>query len=306
MEIVKLEPATKDYIWGGNKLRNWGKISADDRIAECWELSLHKDGLCKIASGKDKGKFLADALKPSDIGVRAKEFEFFPVLTKLIDANDNLSVQVHPSDHYALKNEGQFGKTEMWYVADCDEGGGIYCGFKKAISKDEYVERIKQNTLMEVLQFYNVKKGDSFFIEAGTVHAIAKGVTIIEVQQNSNLTYRVFDYNRLDKSGQPRPLHIDKAVTVSNLDKSKGAIVKKKLSDSISELCKCKYFSVYECSNDGVGEVEAAESFASFTVIEGSGKIGDLSFTKGDTIFIPANYGKVKIEGSLKYLLTKI
>ena len=220
MEILKLNAPCKDYIWGGNRLREeYGKVSDADKIAESWELSCHKDGQSVIANGKDKGKTLSEyvAENKNALGTACDRFEYFPILIKLIDAKDNLSVQVHPDNDYAMRVEGEYGKTEMWYIVDCEEGSQLIYGFDKEISREEFADRIKNNTLLEVTNNVPVHKGDVFFIESGTLHAIGKGILIAEIQQNSNTTYRVYDYGRVGKDGKPRELHIEKAIDVTEL-----------------------------------------------------------------------------------------
>ena len=220
MEILKLNAPCKDYIWGGNRLREeYGKVSDADKIAESWELSCHKDGQSVIANGKDKGKMLSEyvAENKNALGTACDRFEYFPILIKLIDAKDNLSVQVHPDNDYAMRVEGEYGKTEMWYIVDCEEGSQLIYGFDKEISREEFADRIKNNTLLEVTNNVPVHKGDVFFIESGTLHAIGKGILIAEIQQNSNTTYRVYDYGRVGKDGKPRELHIEKAIDVTEL-----------------------------------------------------------------------------------------
>ena len=211
-----LKPTIKDYLWGGTKLKtDFGFKTEKDIAAEAWVLSLHKDGMNIVLNGEYSGKPLNEVLETwgkSALGKNAERFSYFPILIKLIDAKQKLSVQVHPDDKYALSVEGEYGKTEMWYVVDCDEGAELIYGFKEDISKEEFESRIKDNTLTEVCNFVPVNKGDVFFIEAGTLHAIGEGILIAEVQQNSNTTYRVSDYGRLGADGKPRPLHIEKAV----------------------------------------------------------------------------------------------
>ena len=185
MEILKLNAPCKDYIWGGNRLREeYGKVSDADKIAESWELSCHKDGQSVIANGKDKGKMLSEyvAENKNALGTACDRFEYFPILIKLIDAKDNLSVQVHPDNDYAMRVEGEYGKTEMWYIVDCEEGSQLIYGFDKEISREEFADRIKNNTLLEVTNNVPVHKGDVFFIESGTLHAIGKGILIAEIQ----------------------------------------------------------------------------------------------------------------------------
>lgn len=300
MEVVKLKPYTKTIVWGGNNLRNYGKVSSGENIAECWELSLHKEGSSIIDSGKDKGKSLSEVLTINDCGLKCKKFPFFPTLIKLIDADRELSVQVHPSDEYALKNENSFGKTEMWYILEAKENAGIYLGFKRDVSKEEVERKIKDNTLVDLLNFIPVKPGDCYFVKSGTVHAIGAGITLFEVQQNSALTYRLYDWGKVGMDGKPRELHIEKSFKVMNLKKFEPVKFDRPL------LGKCDYFSTYEYLVSEKSLLQANEdSFISVTFLDGDGKINDITFQKGDTFFIPANK-KAVIKGNGKYLLTKI
>ena len=206
MSILKLKPACKDYLWGGHRLVDEFHVDYDGPVcAEAWELSCHPDGPSVIENGPFAGKTLAEYIKAKGqqvLGTHCRRFREFPILTKFIDAKDNLSIQVHPGNRYALSHEGQYGKTEMWYVIDAEPGAFLYYGFKKEISKEEFRERIENNTLLEVLNAVPVKKGDALFIESGTIHAIGKGILIAEIQQNSNVTYRVYDYGRVGKIGR--------------------------------------------------------------------------------------------------------
>ena len=207
MYALKLTPALKDYIWGGNALKGkWGKKTDKDVIAESWELSCHKDGESVISNGEYAGMTLSEfiAKNPPVSGFKAQAFKFFPILIKLIDAKTNLSIQVHPSDDYALVNEGQFGKSEMWYIVDAKEGSGVYCGFKEKYSIEEVANALKENRILDLLNFIEAKKGDCIYIPAGTVHAICGGLLICEIQQNSSLTYRLYDYDRVDAKGNKR------------------------------------------------------------------------------------------------------
>ena len=216
MEILKLVPECKDNIWGGVKLKEkYGKQTDKDPVAESWELSFHKDGPTRLANGKT----LQEEVTAKELGRNCDGFPFFPMLVKLIDAKQDLSVQVHPSDAYALEHENSFGKTEMWYIVEAEKGAGIYLGFKKDVTQEEYETAIKENTLTDLLNFFEVKAGDCYFIPSGTIHAIATGCLICEIQQNSNLTYRVYDYGRRDKNGNLRELHVEKALKVTDLQK---------------------------------------------------------------------------------------
>ena len=301
-EVLKIVAETKDYLWGGNKLRKYGKVSDKDKIAESWELSYHKDGPSKTQNGE----LLSQVLMPSDLGKNVNDFQDFPVLVKLIDSADFLSVQVHPSDDYALKNEGQFGKTEMWYIVDAEEGAGIYLGLKEDTDKQVFKKAIDDGTVTDLLNFYQVKKGDWFFIESGTIHAIGKGVTVCEIQQNSNLTYRVYDFKRVGADGKERPLHIDKALTVANFD----AFTPSQLCVEIGNkrlIGASKYFTAYHASVNGEEEFTAdKKSFTALTCIAGSGEIEGKTVNAGDTYFVPASYGDFKVKGNLECILTQV
>lgn len=310
LKPVRLMPAFKDYLWGGTRLKTeFNKKTPFEKTAESWELSVHKDGESVISGGEYDGYTLREYIDKNGkeiLGKNAQKFEFFPILIKFIDAADNLSIQVHPSDEYALKNEGEYGKTEMWYVIGCDDGAFLYYGFKKEITKEEFRKRIEENTLTEVLNKVFVKPGDVFFIEAGTVHAIGKGTMICEIQQNSNKTYRVYDYDRRDKNGNPRELHIEKAIDVANL---KPPEIMKTHRDGI--LAKCRYFTVEKLVCRKSADIVVDEScFKSLIVISGSGTLSangeEMSLEKGDSIFVPAGCGNVKILGDCEIIVSYV
>ncbi len=275
---IKLKPAIKDYIWGGTYFKQFGKGNTDI-VAECWELSVRDDFNCVLA---DNGKPLKEILTKDMIGPNSDRFPYFPLLIKLIDAKDNLSVQVHPSDDYALKNEHSFGKSEMWHIINADKGAGLYVGFKKDICQREVNHRLKDGTILEVLNFMEVKPGDTYLINPGTIHAIGKGVRLIEIQQNSDLTYRLYDYNRVGKDGQPRPLHIEKALKVIDYKKYQ---LSKPSGDILADN---QYFKVSRKEFDGELEIKADQgSFVSFTFIDGSGLVDNISYQVYDTFFLP-------------------
>lgn len=313
---MKLTAPCKDYIWGGNRLREeYGKISDADKIAESWELSCHKDGESVVANGEFKGKTLSEFIEINGkkvLGESCERFENFPVLIKLIDAKDNLSVQVHPNNEYALRVEGEYGKTEMWYIVDCDEGAELLYGFKGSISKEEFERRIKDNTLLEVTNSVPVHKGDVFFIEAGTLHAIGKGILIAEIQQNSNTTYRIYDYGRVGADGKPRQLHIDKAVEVTELippkypTKPMGELIQKD-GFTVQLLSECEYFRVNKIDvNEKCTLSASAASFNSVLVLDGQGEIDGVELKKGDSCFIPAGYGEYTFNGKAELVVTDI
>ena len=273
---IKLEPAFKDYLWGGNKLKNlYNKKCEKEICAESWELSAHKDGESIVAEGEYKGLKLSEYIKfqgKEILGKNAEKFNYFPILIKLIDAKGDLSVQVHPDDKYALEKEGEYGKTEMWYILDCEEGASLYYGFSKDVTKQEYEAAIRNNTLTDILNKVPVHKGDVFFIPAGTVHAIGAGIVICEIQQNSNTTYRVYDYNRRDKDGNTRPLHIEKAIEVSDLKKSPELKPVPDGEDVV--LAQCEYFTVHRLRVEKATDVAIDEtSFKSIIVTKGKGKL---------------------------------
>ena len=317
MAVLKLTPAFKDYLWGGTRLRDDFQKDCDfDKIAESWELSCHKDGPSVIANGENKGLTLEEYIEKNGkavLGSDCEKFENFPILIKLIDAKDNLSVQVHPDNEYALRVEGEYGKTEMWYIVDCDEGAELLYGFKHDISKDEFAQRIADNTLLEVTSSVPVHKGDVSFIQAGTLHAIGKGILIAEIQQNSNTTYRIYDYGRVGKDGKPRELHVEKAKEVTDLCPAKAypeAAVEQKDGYTSKLLSSCDYFTTYALDIESKAVLEADDkSFASLLILEGEGQVvGDdvVDFKKGDSIFVPANTGKFAVEGKCKAILTKV
>lgn len=317
MAILKLSPAFKDYLWGGTRLRDDFQKDCDfDKIAESWELSCHKDGPSTIVNGEDKGLTLEEYIEKHGKAVLGSDcdiFENFPILIKLIDAKDNLSVQVHPDNEYALRVEGEYGKTEMWYIVDCDDGAELLYGFKNEISKDEFAERIANNTLLEVTNSVPVHKGDVFFIQAGTLHAIGKGILIAEIQQNSNTTYRIYDYGRVGKDGKPRELHVEKAKEVTTLGPAKTypeTPVEQKDGYTSKLLSSCDYFTTYALDIDSKAVLNADEtSFNSILILEGEGKVvGDdtVEFKKGDSIFITAGSGEFTVDGKCKAILTKV
>lgn len=317
MDILKLSPVFKDYIWGGTRLRDDFKMETDiDPVAEGWMLACHKDGMNTIDGGEYDKKTLKEVIDTEGsekiLGENSKKFDYFPVLIKIIDAKNNLSIQVHPDDEYAKRVEHEFGKTEIWYVLDADDDAQLIYGFKNKISKEDFRKAIENNTLPEILNSVKVKKGDLFFIEAGTVHAIGKGTLIAEIQQNSNSTYRVYDYGRLGKDGKPRELHIDKAVDVTVTEPPKYGTKPQGEPENISGgkkqlLTKCDLFTVYryDCESEITLNADNS-SFNHILIIDGCGKINSREFKKGDSFFVPAGFGEYKIEGNAEIIMTEI
>ncbi len=319
MYPMKMNPPFKDYIWGGTRLKTeWGKKSDLEIVAESWELSCHPSDACIIDNGEYAGKALPEAIElmgKSCLGTDCAEFDRFPILIKLIDAKNDLSIQVHPDDEYALKNENEYGKTEMWYIVDADEDASLVYGFARDITKDEFKKAIEENKLMDVLNKVPVHKGDVFFIPAGMVHAIGKGILIAEIQQNSNITYRVYDYGRVGADGKPRELHVEKAVDVSNLTRPEaiGATGNAVEENGVKKtmLASCKYFTTEKLEIEAACSLKACEkSFVSLLFLDGNGTVNcggeSVAFSKGDSFFIPAGAGDFTIEGASTLLLTRV
>ena len=303
MKIEKIIPAYKSIIWGGEKLKtHYGKDTDLSPLAESWELSFHKDGKCTLLDGRA----LSDVACADDLGKNCQGFDFFPVLVKFIDACDKLSVQVHPADEYALANENSLGKTEMWYIADADEGAGIYLGFKEKISRETFERAIRENTLTDYLKFIPVKPGESYFIPAGTIHAICSGCLICEIQQNSNITYRVYDYGRRDKDGNERQLHVRQALDVTNTYPLEPRELNIETKDGTLKGIN-KFFTATYISVDGEKcfDYDGA-SFRHFCCLDGEGMIGDVQVKKGEGVFVPANHEAFKMSGSFTAMMTSI
>lgn len=317
---MKLIAPLKDYLWGGTRLKEeYGKKTDLDIVAESWELACHKDGKSVIANGEAKGKTLEDwlaAQKKDVLGTHVAKFPYFPLLIKLIDARGNLSVQVHPDNEYAQRVEGEYGKTEMWYIVDCEPGASLLYGFKDKISKEEFERRIQDNTLLDVCNRVPVHKGDVFFIDSGTLHAIGKGILICEIQQNSNTTYRIYDYGRVGKDGKPRELHVAKALDVTNLEPPKAHPMMTMDMDIFAGakarlLASCEYFTTYHVAIDGKAHLFCGDdSFQSFTVLSGKLELtaGDdeVTYQKGETAFLSAGLGKYTLKGEGDLILSKL
>lgn len=301
MSVLKLTPACKDYLWGGEKLRTeFGIQSNLCPLAEAWVLSCHPDGPSLLPDGISLQQYIDE--HPGCLGTNCERFAQFPILTKLIDAKDNLSIQVHPSDAYALEHEHQYGKTEMWYILDAEPGAMLYYGFAHQIGKEEFARRIADNTLTEVLNSVPVEKGDCFFIPSGTIHAICKGIVIAEVQQNSNITYRVYDYGRVGADGKSRALHVDKALDVTERCEPHS-------SDFGEHLASCDYFTVDVVSGDFVGRVDET-SFVSLLIVDGQGTLHyqneSFPVKKGESYFFPSNSGEYTLSGGYQALVTHV
>lgn len=317
MTALKLIPFLKQTIWGGQRLKALYGGADMENIAESWVLSCHRAGPCVVAGGEFDGRTLADVLAVCGDGVLGtkKRSGEFPILIKLIDAADKLSVQVHPDDAYARRNENDNGKTECWYILDADENAELIFGVKEAMTREEFRAHIEADTLTEAVRRVRVKKGDVAFIPAGTLHAIGGGILLAEVQQSSDVTYRVYDYGRL-QNGKPRELHIDKAVETTTLTPSDGSL--RPLGAPIGKdgytetlLASCAYFTMtrLEIESSLHGQ-KSEESFISLLATDGAGEYRDadgvIPLKKGDSLFIPAGTGSYTVEGRLDLLKTTL
>lgn len=316
-----LKPAGKDYLWGGSRLNDdFAKDIAMEPLAETWECSTHPDGPSVAASGPFAGQTLIQVLKehPDFLGTHRGQSKELPILIKLIDAKKDLSVQVHPDDEYARIHEnGSMGKTEMWYVLDAAKDAHLVYGFAYDMTPERVRSMIRQGTFENSLQRVKVEKGDVFYIEAGTVHAIGAGALVAEIQESSNLTYRLYDYQRVDKNGKQRELHIEKALEVADLRGSASPRQPMRLLQyspgCASELlCRCRYFQVERLLINTERQRQMLKlhtddsSFAAILCVEGCGMIfydgGAIPFFKGDCIFIPAASIPMKLHGKAQLL----
>lgn len=321
-----LSPVGKDYLWGGTRLNDdFSKGIPMKPLAETWECSTHADGSSMVAGGEHRGKSLTKLLQehPEYLGTHplghsALNPGELPVLIKLIDAKEDLSVQVHPDDIYAREHEnGSLGKTEMWYVLDAREGTRLVCGFRHDMTKELLKQSLENKTVGKYLQKVDVHADDVFYIEAGTVHAIGAGALIAEIQENSNLTYRMYDYDRVGKDGRKRPLHLEKALDVVNLKaapepKQPMRVLRYQPGYASEFLCRCKYFQVERilinterCRSLAAVKTDST-SFQVLLCVSGCGVLlcgeEDIPFFKGDCIFIPADSVEIRIHGRAQLL----
>ena len=311
---IKLKPVFKEIVWGGNRLKtDYGFQSDLNNIAEAWMLCAREDGDNIIANGEFAGKSFTEYVKEnkSVLGSKGKKYEEFPLLIKFIDAKADLSVQVHPDDEYARVHENSYGKTEAWYILDCDEGAELIYGFNKELTSEEFRKSIENNTFLDYVNKVKVKKGEVFFINAGTLHAIGSGILLAEVQQNCNTTYRVYDYNRT-VNGKPRELHVEKAIDVTdtvpptrNGAPDSAPVIN---GDAVEQaLCQCEFFKMDTIEVKGKYCFDVnEESFVSILVLDGNGTINGEIAVAGDSFFIEANSGKIEIVGNIKILVSTL
>lgn len=306
MYPLKFESIYFEKIWGGRDLEEFKKDLPAGEIGESWDVACHEDGTNVISNGEFRGTRLDDLIKDKGAAVVGTKIEKdrFPLLLKLINSNDKLSIQVHPDDEYGYRVESEPGKTEAWYVVDAKEGAELIVGVKEGCTKEQFKQAIVEGTLEQNMNKVKIKKGDTYFIKSGLMHAICEGAIIAEIQQNSNTTYRVYDYNR------GRELHIDKALDVVNLSltgkKSLGLKINN-LGYSKTYLCLAKEFSLekYEVES-ALTESSDEERFFIFTCVEGQGNIeysgGIETISCGESILIPAALGEYSFKGQMKLL----
>ncbi len=306
---IKFNPILFEKIWGGNKLKTiLNKSISSDKTGESWEISSVENEVSVVANGFLKENTLTELIEIylSDLlgeRVYQKYGEEFPLLIKFIDAHDDLSVQVHPPDEVARERHHAYGKTEMWYIVDAEPNAYIYLGFNENISKEDFAERIDNDTLIDVLNKIPAQKGDVFFVPAGQIHAIGKGILLAEIQQTSDITYRVFDWNRTDAQGKPRQLHIDEAIDVINYQKlEQPKVTYKAINNQAVQLISCPYFTtnLLTLNKTVEREYEWIDSFKILIFIDGRGNIvyesGTEPYARGDVFLIPAELHEISLQ----------
>ena len=307
-----LAPSIKDYLWGGRRLADEFGYPCKEKAAEAWVLSCHKEGPSIVRGGPLDGRPLPQVLEewgPAALGERAAAFPYFPLLIKLIDARDRLSIQVHPDDAYALRTEGEYGKTEMWYVVDCGPDAALRVGFDGPVTREQYAEHVERGTLPELLAKARVHPGDTFFVPAGTVHTIEGSVLIAEIQQASDITYRIYDWDRVGPDGRKRELQTDLAANA--IDFASGTsfdVTAAPERNRFVTLKKCPYFTTNLLLLDGRIERNhvGRDSFAVYMMLDGrmtlSWDKGTETVDRGETVLLPACIEEIGLEGRGKLL----
>lgn len=315
-----LSPTGKDYLWGGRRLNEaLTKNLPLEPLAETWECSTHPDGESYIVGGQWDGMPLSSLLlaHPEYLGSRRAEPGQLPILVKFLDAAMDLSIQVHPTDGYAAQHEnGQLGKSEMWYVLDAAPDAELIYGLRRDMTPQELRRELEQGNILHCLQRIPVKKDDVFFVEAGTIHAVGKGILLAEIQESSNLTYRLYDYDRRDSFGKLRPLHTEKALAAANLQASARPrqpmrVLHYHPGMASEHLCRCKYFSVYRLlvNTEHRQQVHCTTDGSAYRVLLCIGGCGTMEcgdtcrhIYKGDCVFVPANCMDIQLHGQMQFL----
>lgn len=309
-QVLFLKPELKENIWGGSRLKtDYGYEIPSDHTGECWGISAHPNGDDTIREGTFAGKKLSELWQEHRELFGNLEGDQFPLLVKIIDARDDLSIQVHPDDAYAAANEnGSLGKTECWYILDCPEGAELVVGHN-ARTREELADMIHQGRWEEFIRRIPIRKGDFIQIDPGTVHAITAGCLILETQQSSDVTYRVYDYNRLT-DGKPRQLHIAQSIDVITVPAKSADDSVKNLSDLAEnewhEVIACPYYRVFKLNLKGTYAFEQKYPFLNVSVLEGSGTINGRDLKKGDHFILPAGYGTVQLQGEMEWIASTV
>ncbi|MCA1032216.1 mannose-6-phosphate isomerase, class I [Bacillus timonensis] len=310
-EPIFLRPSFQERIWGGNRLRaKYGYQIPSENTGECWAISAHQNGESVVRFGPFEGMTLAELWAKHKRLFGYHSSEKFPLLTKILDANDDLSVQVHPDDAYAKTYEnGELGKTECWYIIDCEKDAELILGHT-AKTKKELIEMMKERRWDRLLQRVKIKPGDFFYVPSGTIHALCKGTLVLETQQSSDTTYRVYDYNRRDKDGKLRDLHIDKAIDVTTISHQKEELKQSTIqlkNATITTFVKNHYFTVYKWSIHNHLEMEQNHGFQVASVLNGEGTLvaNNHVFTirKGDHFILPYEMGQFELNGELELIV---
>ena len=313
---LKFRPILKERLWGGTKLKEvFGKPIESDITGESWELSTVKGDISVVANGSLEGKSLQELIDSNAEELLGKSVverfgKEFPILIKFIDAKQDLSIQLHPNDALAKERHDSFGKTEMWYIMDADPKAELIVGFNKDVTKEEYAESIDSDTLLDLLNYEEVKEGDTFFINTGKIHAIGAGVMLAEIQQTSDVTYRVFDFNRKDKDGNLRELHTELALDAVDYEKKDDFKVSYgHEKNEVNTMVDCPYFKTnfIELTENLDLDTTQRDSFTIFMCVGGEAKIstaeGEVSIKSGETALLPASTQKISLQSSGAKLL---
>lgn len=310
---LKFYPIFKDRIWGGTKLKTYlNKSIPSQTTGESWEISTVEDNVSVVSNGIFKEKTLDTLIDEMPILILGEKVyqkfgKQFPLLFKYLDAREDLSIQVHPNDELAQKHHNTFGKTEMWYVMQAEDKSQLIVGFKEKSSSDEYLKNVKNNTLLDILDTKEVKKGDVFFLATGTVHAIGAGTVIAEIQQSSDVTYRIYDFDRVDAQGNKRELHIDLALEAINYDKVDSKQEYQKIDNTSNVVVDCPFFTTNFIPLNGTLAYNSnKESFIVFMCVDGAFELildqERYPYKKGDTLLIPAAMDNFVLKGSASLL----
>ncbi|MDD4370646.1 MAG: class I mannose-6-phosphate isomerase [Anaerostipes sp.] len=308
--ILKMDPVFKEMIWGGHKLRDvYGYNIPSDHTGECWAISAHKNGDCKIADGEFAGKTLSWVFENHKELFGNVQGTEFPLLVKIIDAKNDLSVQVHPGDDYAKKHENSLGKTECWYVLQADEGTKMVMGHH-AKTKDEFVKAIEEDDYDHLLNSFQVSEGDFFYIPSGTLHAICSGSLIYEAQQSSDITYRVYDYHRKDADGNERQLHVQQSIDVTTIPaaeaKSDNYVTETLEHGTKTEYIKSEYFKVDSYKLNGENTIVNDAPFQMVSIIDGNGTMNHMDVAKGEHFIVCSDQQKVVFDGCMHVMIATL